>query len=139
MARVMIPNLSEYERQGALDAGLYEVMCASAEDTISQQKGTRGLSLDLVVVNGPTQADGSEPMGRHIFQTLWYPHSGMKDGGKFAGVMLREACECFGVRYDNTGFDNEEFLDRQGTIKTKIDNSGDQPRESVSKFYAARG
>lgn len=133
MAQVSIPNLGSY-RNETLSPAIYTVEVVKAEDIVSQQKGTRGLALELMVVDGPDQPNGSQPMGKRIFDTLWYPHSGMKDGGTFAGVRLQDALACFGVLANGSTFDVDDFVGKQGTVKTQIDESGDQPREKVAKF-----
>ena len=131
----------------ALQAGDYDVIVQAASAEVSS-KGSQGLKLEYVVENGPDQTyekrDGTvetqSPVGRHLFETAWLPHSGQKDGGDYCARHLAKICEVLGVAQGDD-LDEQEFIGKRCKVRVKVvtkDGEGNDlndPRNEVTKRF----
>ena len=115
---VQINDFESYEEEPVLDKGDYVVRVDKAE-LVQTQNGNYMVKLEETVIGGDEQEDGSDPQGRKIFDNLVLPDQGQKDGGRFAGVRLRQTCDAFGVSYDNTGFNAGDFVGQEAIARVK--------------------
>lgn len=142
--RYDVGNIGEFEENDPyLDAAEYQVQCLAAKSVESERTGTKGTSLQLKVLAGPTQTNksmaGRESVGMSFFTTLWLPHAGMKDGGAFARRTLRKAVEAFGVPFDATGFDSDGFLNKTAIVVTKVGKGQDDEPVTDIKAWKPLG
>lgn len=133
--RANVGNLSSYE-EDVLEPGTYEVEVTKTEETTANS-GTIGVRLQMRVLDGPDTRLGAPSQGRTINDTLWYPNSSMKDGGNFAGVRLRKACDVAGVTHDETGFDIEDFVGTSFALKVKLEDYEGTPQTRVTGYLEA--
>lgn len=120
-----------------LSRGTYEAEVTKVEHTKSERTGSEGTNLELTIQDGPETEQGEEPQGRRLYHTMWWPNPGMKDGGKFSRLQLRKACEAAGVQFDETGFDEDDFLGAVVGVVVKHEEYEGETRERVSKIIPA--
>lgn len=133
--RINVANLSDYEAPAPLGKGRYYVACSSVNfDTTDNGRDFIGLTLE--VLDGPELPDGTSPAGRRLSERLYLPAADMKDGGRFCGIKLRQTCEAFGLVWDETGFDAEEFigLEAIAVVRPRKDNP---EQVEVTRFMPA--
>lgn len=132
--RANVANLSSYE-EDVLEAGTYEVEVTKVEE-VTANSGTEGMRLSFRILDGPDTRLGAPSQGRALSDTLWYPNASMKDGGNFAGVRLKKACEIAGVTMDEKGFDCEDFLGTSFGVKVKLEEYEGTVNAKVSNYVA---
>lgn len=130
-----VGNLGAYEEE-LLSPGKYEVEITKAEETESQN-GNSGLALSMTILDGPDTDAGESPQGKKLTTTLWYPHNGMKDKGKYSGLQLRKACDAVGSVYDDQGFDIEAFVNATVFVKVGLEDYEGETRPRVKTFLPA--
>jgi len=121
--RMNVANLDEYTEPAPLGKGRYFVVCTNASGAVTST-GRDALQLNLEIIDGPELTDGTSPAGRRLIDRLIMPAVDMKDGGKFCGVKLHQTCKAFGVSWDETGFDNEDFVGQEAIalLRPRKDN-----------------
>lgn len=117
--------------------GLYEAEVTKVEHTVSDRTGTEGTTLTFKILDGPDTEQGDPSQGRTLVHTMWWPHSGMKDGGKFSRVQLKKACEAANVALDETGFDEEDFEGAVVNIRVKLEEYEGEFRPRVATIQPA--
>lgn len=71
--------------RSVLDPGKYRARIIKVEKTISTNKGTPGVAIELVVTPGNLiQQSGSDPQNHHIFTTVWSSSDPTKTGPFFS-------------------------------------------------------
>lgn len=131
--RANVGNLASYEEDQLVD-GTYEVEVTKVEHKESERTGTEGTTLFMKVQDGPDLESGEPSQGQNLIMNLWWPNSGMKDGGKFSGIQLRKACEAAGVTFDETGFDEEDFVGAVVAAKVKNSEYNGETRPEVKSI-----
>jgi len=131
--RANVGNLANYEEE-VFVKGVYEVEVTKAEATESDRTGSEGTTLHMTILDGPDLDSGEPSQGQKIITTLWHPNAGMKDGGKFAGRTLRKACEVANVKFDETGFDIDEFVGAIFNVRLKPEEYEGETRPVVKAF-----
>lgn len=128
----------------ALMAGDYDVMVQASDIITSQAKGSQGLKLELIVEEGPIQVIEEQefsPIGRHLFDTQWLPHSGQKDGGNFCKSHMAKIRQVLGLAPSDE-IDTAEYIGcraRVRVIKVTKDQDGNdlnEPRNEITRWYA---
>ena len=131
--RANVGNLGKYEEE-LFTNGRYTVEVTKVEHG-QTSKGGDTTNLFTKVLEGPEMDSGEPSEGQSIFIGLNWPDASHKDGGKMAGRMLRSACEAAGVRFDETGFDEEDFFGTTFDIGLKMETYEGEARPKVKKFY----
>lgn len=134
--RANVGNLAEAVEDNLVN-GRFEVECVKVEHTVSDQKGTEGTTLFLKILDGPETDTGEPSQGQRLITTLWWGNAQMKDGGKFSRIQMKKACEAAGVQYDETGFEEEDFVGNVFAVKVKISEYEGETRPEVKAFYPA--
>lgn len=75
----------------------------------SREKKTDGIELEMTFLDPGTEINGSTP--RKMKTTLW---KSSQHG--WAYFKIKEACEAFGVPYDEEGFDSDDFLNTEAKV-----------------------
>lgn len=126
-----------------LSRGDYNVVVQSADPIVSS-KGSEGIKFDLLVEDGPMQVISTRngpvemsPVGRHIFPTLYLPHSGQKDGGKFCASRLAKVLEVLGLEASDD-IDLDEFVGKRCKVRNvpRIGDDGDE-RDDITRWMEA--
>lgn len=134
--RANITGLTEAVEDN-LVKGLYEAEITKVEHVESERTGSEGTQLTFRILDGPETDQGDPSQGRTILHTMWWPHSGMKDGGKFSRLQLRRACEAANVPFDETGFDEAAFEGAVVNIRIDLENYEDELRPRVRSIKPA--
>ena len=116
--RANVEGLGNYE-EDLLAKGTYECEIVKAE-IAETRSGGHMLKLEALIQDGPETEQGESPIGQRLFPSLPHPDRSHKDGGTFAGIQLRKACEAAGVVYDDTGYDSEDFIG--ATVNVLVDH-----------------
>jgi len=111
------------------DDGEYEVEVHNAEPYQSKA-GKPALKLDMIVLSGPDQADGSDVIGRHLFDNM----SAVDDGNAFSLAM---AIDCFQVPCDEEGFDSDDFIGCTGRVETVQEEFEGVVRTKIDKYLGS--
>lgn len=122
---------------GRLTPGDHQVTVSKAEPTTART-GRHGLYLELTIVDGPDM-DNGEPASSFPFPQrarVWYEMPGDDDKKRKAlGSRLREALDAFGVYYDSSGFDTDDFVGQSAIAE--IVPQADNPEYSEVKRFKA--
>lgn len=140
MPIVNVVGLQDVKPEALLTNSRYTVTCQRAQ-IIKREGGDQSLALNFTVKAGPTQAEGKSPEDRRLSD--FFPLSGfehMKDGGVYAKLKLRSACDAFGVDVAPNGdFDYEEFLLKDADIVTRNkDNRDTGVKETSIQSYVRK-
>ena len=119
-----------------LDKGRYLVNIVSAEPVTSLRKGTPGIKLEFVVLQGPIQATGVDPVGRHVFWTLWLPQSGA--GNTLGLTRLAQLCTALGLERGDQ-FDTDTLVDKTLVVRLGVQKTdeGDEQQDVKGFYYPA--
>lgn len=122
-------NLYDVKEITNLPSGVYSVRCieipsdGNADGFVrSSKQGTLGIRLAIQFLDPGTELAPGVPRvwGRGMCDnevTLW--RSGEMGWQHFK---IKEACEAFGVHFDETGFDSEHFLNAEAKIGVGVEN-----------------
>lgn len=125
MAR-LTPSAGGYRAPERLDTSVqYEVRIDEAEFMKSARKGTEGFQVTLSIVDGPDGPDGESPLGRTVRDTLWLPHSGMKDDGEFAQAQIDRFCAAFNLEGGIEDASDAVGAEGKVTFRYEQDAAGD--------------
>ena len=135
--KVSVSNLSEYRPEEPLEKAWYTVSVVNAQ-IAATRTGRNQLVLDMVVEEGPTQSDGSEPVGRQVRDYILLSTDGMQPKGvELTLARLHDVLEAFGVTLKGDEFDTDDFINQSALvlIKAKPDNDGIM-RANIIKYKA---
>lgn len=135
MARIEVVGIGNVKPEEPLSNNKYTVKVVRSE-ILTKDSGKQSLSLGMVVLDGPTQPDGSLAEDRRISD--FFPLNGfdtMKDGGKYVQQKLAAAAAAAGVSMDEDGFDNDDFIDKSFIVITKIkDDQDGVPQANITRY-----
>jgi hypothetical protein len=143
MSRMSMADLRDFTPDAVLDAGRYTHEIGPNTKINEKDDGRISLQVELKVIEGPTQSDGSEPEGRSSF--TFFPlnnFANMKDQGAFCKRNLNSFTTATGVDFDPADFDPEELaqdlvgLQVVATNKIRPDMDG-EPSEDWKKWKEA--
>ncbi len=107
----------------------------------TSQKGSSGLDVTYVVEDH----EDAKNVGKSFKgETMWFPHSGQKDGGKFCQKTLIKFGLAFGGEFTEDGLDEESLIGNIGDVELKAYTEKDQEtgeyvedpeRTVIRKFY----
>lgn len=131
--RFNVGDLGKYTPQAMLDKGTYvvQIVKLAEEQTAS---GSSVLVVTLQVVEGPTQTNGTSPVGRTLFHRLPIPSFHHKDQGQMAGARLRAFCEAFGIPWDPQGFDDADAIGRTAKAYVGVREYNGIEYEDIKRF-----
>lgn len=139
---VDIPGASTWEPPKPLEKGWYTVRCDKAEKT-KTAKNIDSMNLQLTVIDGPEQSDGSDPATdpdrNTLFDFIILDVEAYRDRPKAYRFMynnLMKALTAFDV-LDGDGFEIEDLVGKEVDvyITQGEDNTG-EPIAKVSKYKA---
>ena len=122
MPVVKCEGLSDYKLPEPLDRNWYDLIIQNA-NSINEDR----FAVNLMVTDGPTQGDESDPTGRKFgafFTNGGYENH--KDKGEYAKRLLVEFLLAVGIDYETDEFELDDLIDREfvGYVKPKPDNDG---------------
>lgn len=124
-------DVSEARDFNPLDPEWYEVEIAKVPEIgKAQSSGNPVLRVELDVIGGPEQKDGSQPEGRKLFKTI--PMS-----GEGAGILVN-FLEAFEIEYDKKGnnvtFDTDDCLQARAQVKVRHRMYEGEKQPDVRRF-----
>jgi hypothetical protein len=136
-------GIADYVEEQNLNTGLYKFQCYDSKiyEGGSKEDIHKKLQLNLVVLDGEQQRDGSSPVERKFTDFIALDHyEAMKDGGTFQKNRLKNALNVFDVSHDDDEWDSEDFRDKVvlGKLKEGMDQNG-EPRTQMDKYSPAPG
>jgi hypothetical protein len=110
-------DLTQVKEIENLPSGTYSVRCVSEPKIIeSKEKKTPGIQLAIVFTDPGTEiAPGVPRLWEDNRTTLWKS----REMG-WQHFKVKEACEAFGVPFDEKGFDTEHFLNAEAKIAVSL-------------------
>jgi hypothetical protein len=128
MAHIEIEGLQDAKEVTYPGRAELEVLSSNVQDYVNQSgnPGTRW-NIQAIIVDH----EDEEAIDKKIFTTLYFPQMTQKDGGKYCKVLIRKACESFGISAQD-GFDPDEAVgaefaailtteeDQNGSLRTAI-------------------
>lgn len=124
--KVSATGIGSYQPEEPLEKAWYTVSVSKAE-LASTRSGRSQLVLDLVIEDGPTQSDGSEPTGRQLRDYILLSTDGMQPTGvRLTMEKLHNTLEGFEIPLKGDEFEVDDFLNASALalIKAKPDNDG---------------
>ncbi len=143
--KVTTAGIAETQEEQLLNGGgPYKVECYDAtiyfkgpeDDPATKKK----LQLNLVVLDGPEQRDGSSPDERKFVDFLSLDHfEEHSDQGKFAKQKLKNALNVFEVEHEGDEWDSDDFKEKVVLVKLKegVNKQTNEPTVSVAKYIPA--
>jgi hypothetical protein len=106
---------------------------------VSTNKGTRGIHVQLHVIEGPYQDEEQtiNPMGSTKFLDLWYPTPTQKDGGTMCKKRINAWLDSMGLhdaRLAGTPINETLILGQSFVCKVKAATMKDSDREKEEYF-----
>ena len=96
----------------------------------AKSSGNPVVSVEMDVIDGPEQKDGSQPEGRKLFKTL--PITGEGTG------ILVNFLEAFEIDYDKKGnnvvFDTDDFLQARAEVKVRTRMYEGEKQPDIRRF-----
>jgi len=125
-------DVSEARDFNPLDPGWYEVEITKVPEAGTSEKGNPVIRVELDVIGGDEQNDGSQPEGRKLFKTI-------PTTGEGAGI-LKNFLKAFEIDYDQTGnrisFDTDDCLQARAEVKVRHRTYEGEKQPDVRRFRA---
>lgn len=131
MALITTKGLADFEPDKPLDPVWYGIHIEDAK----VQKDGYSVLLKTVVVDGPEQKDGSDPVGRTVSDFIRFGgFESYRDGGKFAKTIATSLLDAAGL--DRDAFDPDDLIGKEvnGLVNVGADNRTGLPREGFILF-----
>ncbi len=143
--KVTTAGIAEVVEEQLLNGGgPYKVECYDAsiyfkgpEDDPDTKKK---LQLNLVVLDGPEQRDGSSPDERRFADFIPLDHlKEHKDQGKMAERRLKNALTVFEVEHGDDDWESDDFKEKVVLVRLKegVNKLTNEPTTSVAKYIPA--
>lgn len=131
MAKFSAAGLSTAPVNTVLEEGPYSARIVKLESIVSAQKKTPGLHIEVVMLAGPVQANGSMPAGRHAFGDIWIAPSG--EGRDIGLRKLAKLCRACDIEQTDE-LDLEQFLNKELVVRIKHRSYNGETREEIADF-----
>jgi len=131
LALITTKGLADFEPDKPLDPTWYGL---HIEDAKTQKDGY-SVMLKVVLIDGPEQKDGSDPVGRKMNDFVRFGgFESHKDGGKFAKTIATSLLDAAGL--DREAFDPDELIGKEvnGLVNVGTDQRTGLPREGFILF-----
>ena len=124
-------DVSEARDFNPLDPEWYEVEIAKVPELDkAKTSGNPVIKVEMDVIGGPEQKDGSQPEGRKLFKTI--PMT-----GEGAGILVN-FLEAFEVEYEKKGnkvlFDTDDCLQARAQVKVRHRTYEGEKQPDVRRF-----
>jgi hypothetical protein len=133
LALITTKGLVDFEPDKPLDPVWYGIHVEDAK----VQKDGYSVMLKSVVIEGPEQKDGSDPVGRTVTDFVRFGgYETHKDGGKFAKTIATSLLDAAGL--EREAFDPDELIGKEvnGLVNVGSDQRTGLPREGFILFSA---
>ena len=145
MAKVTTAGIADVVEEQLLNGGgPYKAQCYEAsiymkgpEDDPNTKKK---LQINMVVLDGPEQRDGSSPDERRFADFLALDHyEDHKDQGKMAKQRLKNALTVFEVEHEGDEWDSDDFIEKVVLVRLKegVNTITNEPTIQVAKYLPA--
>ena len=126
-------DVSEARDFSPLDVGFYQVEISKVPEVVkAKSSGNPVLSVELDVIGGADQEDGSPCEGRKLFKSI--PLSGEGTG------ILMNFLDSFGVEYEKQGsqisFDSDDLLQARAEVKVRHRMYEGEKQPDIRRFRA---